>query len=156
MFEPACEPASKQSKFSPCVGRWGESTSDLEIEVVVEDQDRRGGRWMDGCLGEACDVCGAFAITGSLVFISVRCAGQEKIHAPGSTQLKRTRRAGWEVSLCPSHTVHSQPVNWFPQIGKILPFLLEIPRGLRSHGTMGRVKLGSPSFHLTSCSTVHI
>jgi hypothetical protein len=56
---------------------------------------------VDGCLGEACDVCGAFAITGSLVFISVqreRVAGQEKIHAPGSTQLKRTLQ-GWLGSI---------------------------------------------------------
>jgi hypothetical protein len=69
----ACEQAKQV--LSLYVGRWEESRSDLEIEVVVEDQDRRGGRWMVRCLEEACDVCGAFAITGSLVFISVQREG---------------------------------------------------------------------------------
>jgi hypothetical protein len=41
----ACEQAKQV--LSLYVGRWEESRSDLEIEVVVEDQDRRGGRWMD-------------------------------------------------------------------------------------------------------------
>jgi hypothetical protein len=48
MFERACG-ACEQAKqvLSVYVGRWEESRSDLEIEVVVEDQDRRGGR-VDG------------------------------------------------------------------------------------------------------------
>jgi hypothetical protein len=82
-----------------------------------------------GALGKPVKFAAPFAITGSLVFISVqregrvcqvRCAGQGKIHAPGSTQLKSNVQ-GWLGSipvLITYSTFHSQPVNWFPHMWK--------------------------------------
>jgi hypothetical protein len=76
MFERACG-ACEQAKqvLSVYVGRWEESRSDLEIEVVVEDQDRRGGRWMDGMPWESLRCLRRPRNYGSLVFISVQREG---------------------------------------------------------------------------------